>query len=143
MKVVYFYAEGDPEVVLEALKGFTQEIQTETIRVGSVEKTVTSTKVRPEHEQKQGKVFEESVHQEYPRERLYNPITEGLEDIKPAGKAEASPMSKQTDCTFCGRSTSGAGFLKRHQTHCKKNPDRIPHPKEGMPTPWLQTGRKK
>lgn len=51
---------------------------------------------------------------------------------------ERPQKSDEHACRFCAKYTGSAGWVQRHEIHCKSNPNRTPHPKEGKPTPWLR-----
>jgi len=53
-------------------------------------------------------------------------------------ESEPSPKSSEIVCKFCAKYTGGEGWVRRHERHCKSNPERVPHPKEGQPPPWMK-----
>jgi hypothetical protein len=45
------------------------------------------------------------------------------------------PMPDMKGCTFCSKYRGWGGHLEKHERHCRKNPNRIPHPREGVKWP--------
>jgi len=53
---------------------------------------------------------------------------------KPSGESQAQPTPKDPVCSFCAKySNASKPRVLNHEKHCKSNPNRVPHPKEGKP----------
>lgn len=115
MKVVYFYSEGEPEQVLEALKAFTDQISKESAPV------VVNKYEEPEYE---GPTLRSGVILREEKEKI------------PGESIAQDP--EETACRFCVRYTGSGKRLERHEMYCRKNPNPALHPLKGRPTPWLK-----
>lgn len=67
------------------------------------------------------------------------PVVTKVENLPGVPPGEAGPLhSGESVCQFCAKYTGIAGWVGRHEKHCKSNPNRIPHPMEGRVNPGLQ-----
>lgn len=75
------------------------------------------------------------------RTHTHTPVAE--ETLDDEAEEEASEEEPELICPHCSVYTSSKqGWLDRHVKYCKSNPDRVPHPKDGI-DPFADTRAKK
>lgn len=137
MKVIF---EGDPRIVITQMKEFialcSLALSTDDDPPAHTVRTdVTRVDLPPK------------IEYDLANDKLREHVAEKpeSEQIEPIPGNSPPQKSDVGDCPFCGKSSQGKKLngeprkaSQAHMKYCKKNPNRIPHPKEGQPTPWLK-----